>query len=239
MTKRRTGAVSEIIERPSQQVMVEPRDAGGEARPPVGLRARSVGEPHRIGMDPRADDQAGARCHAPIRLAADRDEVPQLRRQERIVPPAHQQHRRPDGMGAPRIVDILPIRIGVLVRHPVVEELHLADGAIVSLDQRKSVEAAFQNPVVRIDVDRPAAARRPEQCGFQRECAAYVEHLAEAGAGDLDHQRAWPRRALVGQHPLGMTEGRAAPHAEAAVEPWLAREPWSVSRPSRRSWRNG
>src|SRR6516162_9305211 len=52
-----------------------------------------------------------------------------------------------------------------------------------------------------------------------------MKHLAEACAGDLDHQRgrAWP--ALIRQRPLGMAERGAAPHAEPAVEPRLARQP--------------
>src|SRR5215211_4279907 len=52
-----------------------------------------------------------------------------------------------------------------------------------------------------------------------------MKHLAEARAGDLDHQRgrAWP--ALIRQRPLGMAERGAAPHAEPAVEPRLAGQP--------------
>src|SRR5262245_2771157 len=52
-----------------------------------------------------------------------------------------------------------------------------------------------------------------------------MKHLAEACAGDLDHQRgrAWP--ALIRQRPLGMAERGAAPHAEPAVEPRLAGQP--------------
>src|SRR5215212_6964117 len=52
-----------------------------------------------------------------------------------------------------------------------------------------------------------------------------MKHLAEACAGDLDHQRgrAWP--ALIRQRPLGMAKGGAAPHAEPAVEPRLTGQP--------------
>ena len=159
------------------------------------------------------------------RLSADRDEISQLGRQERVVPAGHQQHRRRKRAGATLPVDRRPVGVGLRMEQPIVEERHIADRAVIGLDHGKPVEPALQRRVRRVDVDAAAATRGPVQRRFERERAAGVEHLAKARARNVDQQCGRAGRALIRERPLRMAEYGAAPHAEPAVEPGLACQP--------------
>ena len=174
-------------------------------------------------MRPRADDQAASGRDMRRRLAADGDEILQLRGQERIEPTRHQEYGRHDLARAINAVDLLPIVVVRRVREPVVEKRDVLRAAVVGLDQRPAVDATIDHLDRRHHVDRAAAVERPIEWRLERERSALMEHRAKARARDLDIERA--QIVLIRNGPLRVSVGGSAPGREPAVEPRLALEP--------------
>ena len=65
----------------------------------------------------------------------------------------------------------------------------------------------------------------PVKGTLKREGPTRIEHPVPARAGELDDQCRQPSLNLIREHPLGIAEIGASPHAKTAIEPVLLSNP--------------
>src|SRR5438034_515668 len=109
---------------------------------------------------------------------------------------------------------------------PVLKDGHArAYGALIRIAQGPASGASIDHFEIRWIIVMAAAAQAPKKGALQGKSTAGIKHVVKTCTRQPDHQRGGAGVGLVGQHPLGLTEGRAAPHAETAIEPRLSGKP--------------